>query len=380
MATTRAALTDGDIRALVRGPTDDERASVAHRICRRIDTDLSEEERTAAEEVLRLLADDAAELVRRALSVTLRTSPHLPRDVAMKLASDVDGVALPVLSFSPVFTDEDLAEIVRASGSLKQLAIAKRETLAETVTDALAGFAGERALEIAIANDNASFSEKGLKTAIDRFADSEGITTAMAYRKVLPLSISERLVDLVTESMREHLVNHHQLFPETAIHITLAAQERATVDLVEEASRTADLAGFVKHLNKENRLTASLLLRALVRGHMPFLEWGIAELSGVAHHRAWLMIHDAGPLGLRAIYERAGLPARLFPAFRAGVDAYHGLQTEGGSVSARLFEERMLQRFLTQPNGAGREDTEYLLEKMDRAIEENHPEPLRLHA
>jgi hypothetical protein len=40
----------------------------------------------------------------------------------------------------------------------------------------------------------------------------------------------------------------------------------------------------------------------------------------------------------------------------------------------------MLQRFLTQPNGASREDTDYLLEKMDRALEENRPEPVRLHA
>jgi uncharacterized protein (DUF2336 family) len=298
----------------------------------------------------------------------------------MKLAADVDSVALPILSFSPVFTDEDLAEIARASNALKQLAIAKREVLGEPVADALARFGCEAALEVAIANDNARFSERGLGTVIDRFAENERITTAIAYRKVLPLSISERLVDLVSEQIREHLVDAHQLLPETAIHVALAARERATVDLVEEAGRAADLGAFVRHLRKENRLTASLLLRALARGHVAFLEWGVAELSGVAHHRAWLMIHDAGPLGLRAIYERAGLPARLFPAFRAGVDAYHGLQSEGGGVSPRQFEQRMLQRFLTQSAGAGPEDVDYLLEKLDEAPNEAHPEPLRLRA
>ncbi len=47
-------------------PTEDERAAAAHKLCRRMDTDLSDDRaRTAAHDVLRLMASDAAELVRR---------------------------------------------------------------------------------------------------------------------------------------------------------------------------------------------------------------------------------------------------------------------------------------------------------------------------
>src|SRR4051812_36860471 len=106
MAITRSALTETDIRTLVRGQTEDERAAAAHKLCRRMDEGISDEERGAAQEVLRLMAADAAELVRRALAVTLKSSPVLPRDVAMKLARDVDSVSIPVLHNSPVFTDE----------------------------------------------------------------------------------------------------------------------------------------------------------------------------------------------------------------------------------------------------------------------------------
>ena len=127
---------------------------------------------------------------------------------------------------------------------------------------------------------------------------------------------------------------------------------------------------FVTHLHREKRLTASLMLRALAHGHMTFFEWSVAELAGVPHHRTWLMIHDAGPLGLRAIYERAGLPARLFPAFRAAVDTFHAMEFDGGPRDQERFQERMLQRFLTQPQAAAREDVDYLLERMDRASAE----------
>ena len=69
MATTRAALTESDIRMLVKGATPDERALAAHKLCRNIDRAvLTDEERQVAHDILRVMAADAAELVRRALS------------------------------------------------------------------------------------------------------------------------------------------------------------------------------------------------------------------------------------------------------------------------------------------------------------------------
>jgi uncharacterized protein (DUF2336 family) len=366
MAMTRSALTDEDIRTLVRGQTDDERAAAAHKICRRIDHGLSDDDRAAAHDILRMMSEDAAELVRRALSVTLKNSAELPRDIALKLARDIESVATPVLTFSPVFTDQDLSEVLAAASTVKQIAIARRDELSETVTSVLVERGCEEAVKVAVANDNASFSERCLRSVIDKFARSEVITTAIAYRKLLPLSVSERLVDLVSDRVRQHLVDNHKLLPETALQIALGAQERATLDIVDQAGRAPDLKAFCAHLNKQDRLTPSLMLRTMAHGHMAFLEWALAERSKVPHHRVWLMVHDAGPLGLRAIYDRAEMPARLFPAFRAGVDTYHALQAEGGMLSVAKLQERMLERFLTQPAGGGREDTDYLLEKMDR--------------
>jgi uncharacterized protein (DUF2336 family) len=109
----------------------------------------------------------------------------------------------------------------------------------------------------------------------------------------------------------------------------------------------------------------------MARGQMLFFEHALAELSGVPHERTWLMVHDAGPLGFRAIYERAGLPTRLFPAFRSAVDCWRSVESEGAGLDRDLFQERMLQRFLTANPYASREDLNYLLERLDRT-----PEPV----
>jgi uncharacterized protein (DUF2336 family) len=367
MAMTRAALTDDDIRMLVKGATPDERALAAHKLCRKIDrAELSEDERQQAQEILRVMAADAAELVRRALAVTLKTSPLLPPDVANRLARDVESVSLPVISFSPVFTDQDLAEIIRLGGPVRQMAIARRPKLSSKVTGLLVDQAPEDVVAAVCANDNARFSDMALQKALDRFAKSESVLQAVAYRSVLPLSVTERLIDMVGDQLREHILDNHALSAERTLEIIVGAKERATIDLVDQAGRTADPKAFAAHLNRAGRLTPSLLLRAVAQGHMTFFEWGLSELAGVPHHRTWLMVHDAGALGLKAVYERAGLPSRLYPAFRAGVDAYHGMEFDGRPGERERFQEHMLQRFLTSSQAVSREESDYLLDRLDR--------------
>ncbi|WP_425993944.1 pole-localized protein SpbR [Caulobacter sp. DWR1-3-2b1] len=373
MATTRAALTDNDIRMLVKGATADERALAAHKLCRTIDrADMPDDERQIAHDILRVMATDAAELVRRAMAVTLRNSPSLPPDVANRLARDVESISLPIITCSPVFSDNDLAEIVRMGGAARQMAVAKRPKLSTRVTTVLVESGTEEAVAVICANDNARFSDAALQKALDRFSKSEQVLQAVAYRSALPLAVSERLIDMVGDSLRDYILTNHALSPERVLELVVGAKERATIDLVDQAGRTADPKAFVQHLNRVERLTPSLLLRALAHGHMTFFEWAVAELAGVPHHRTWLMIHDAGQLGLKAICERAGLPSRLYAAFRAGVDAFHAMEFDGKTQDRERFQEHMIQRFLTSPQSISRDDSDYLLERMDRLARQSH--------
>ena len=366
MTAYRARLTEIDIRRLIKATDEDERAAAAHKLCRSMDrADLDAEEREAAQKILRMLAQDAAELVRRAMAVTLKASDLIPRDVARRRAADVVSVALPLINFSPAFTDEDLIEIVRAGSAVRQVAVAGRPAVGRDVAEALAETGCEQAVRTLAANDNADVAESALARCIDRFGDSPEVVAAIAYRQVLPLAVTERLIELASETVREHLVTRHAVAPETAIRLAAHARERATVDLVDQASNHADLPQFVANLNARKALTASLLLRALARGQMALFEHGVAELAGAPHARVWLMIHDAGPLGLKAIYDRAGLPPRLFQAYRAGVDTWRALQAEGADTSGDAFRQQMLERFLTQRPNAPREVLAWLMERLD---------------
>lgn len=366
IVTMRANLTDSDIRTLIKGPTDDTRALAAHKICRCIEeADLSAEERAHAEAIIKIMAEDAAVLVRRALAVALKNSPRLPREIANKLAQDIDSIALPVILNSPVLTDADLVEIVRASPPAKQIAVASREHISVTVTGAISAYAVSEAVERALSNDNAEFDETGLETALSRFEGVSGVTAAMVRRNELPVAVVEKLVSVVTGELFDHLVNNHELPPQIAIDLAMSSRERATIDIVEQAARQSDLPSFVQQLNLNGRLTPSLLMRGLCLGHMDFVEHAMAELGAIAHQRMWLLMHDSGPLGLKAAFDRAGLPPRLYPSFRAAVEVYHSVEREGAAQDRIIFRKRMLERTLTLFQSVPKDDLDYLLEKLD---------------
>lgn len=362
----RPQLTEQDIHRLMKGESPEQRASVAHRLCRRIALDvLTDDEKRYAHEIIAILAEDAADLVRRTLSVTLRSSPILPRDVALKLARDIEAVAIPVLQESPVFSDEDLVELVLSVTAAKQAAIASREDLSITVTDVISEHGAIEAVRALAANQDAEWSDKAFGDAVSRFGSDEILQSGLIRRDFIPVHIAEKLVSLVSGQLFDLLVNRHELPAQMAIDLAGGARERATVDLVEQAGRTHDLPRFVTQLNLNGRLSHSLIMRALCCGQMPFVEHALAELSGVAHQRVWLMIHDAGPLGLQAVFDHAGLPRKMLPAFKAAVNVYHETQHDGGPNDRARFRARMIERVLTQFQAIPKDDLDYLLDKLD---------------
>ena len=362
----RPQLTEQDIERLMRGETPEQRASVAHRVCRRIALDvLSDREKAFADEIMGILAEDSADLVRRTLSVTLRNSPVLPREIALKLAQDIEAVAIPVLQDSPVFTDEDLIELVLAVTAAKQAAIANRDTLSITLTEGISEHGAVEAGRAASRNEGAEYSDKAFDDTLRRFGQDEIVQTGLIKREFIPTHIAEKMVSLVSGQLFDLLVNRHELPAQMAIDLAGSARERATIDLVEQAGRTHDLPRFVSQLNLNGRLSHSLIMRALCCGQMPFVEHSLAELSGVGHQRVWLMIHDAGPLGLQAVFDRAGMPRKMLPAFRAAVNVFHETSHDGGPNDRARFRARMIERVLTQFQAIPKDDLEYLLDKLD---------------
>lgn len=364
-------LTQDDVEKLMADPSAETRAETTAKIADQFTLgDLSETERRIAEEIFRSLVRDVEVRVRESLALHLKKSPDLPRDIAVSLARDVDSVALPVLRFSDVLRDEDLIQIVREQGGAKQEAIAQRPRVSSRVADALIDTGNETAVARLVANEGADLTTQALSRVMTEYDASEAVSDSLVRRPNLPAAISEELVERVTERLEAFLVSTHEVSPDVASNLILQARERATMSLVDYGSTDIELENLVEQLHRKERLTASLLLRALCMGDMGFFERAMARLAGVPLQNARILIHDQGDLGLDSIYLKANLPKRLFPAFRAAVELANETDYDGALNDRNRYLERMLERILTQFEDPGsqmaQEDLDYLLGKLDQ--------------
>lgn len=373
---TESRLTEGDVRKLLADPSADNRAETAAKLALEFDQgNLSSSERTMAEQIFRIMVKDAEVRVREALAINLKENPNVPHDVAVTLAKDVDQVALPVLQFSELLSDEDLVQIIRSQNPSKQKAIAERAHVSAAVAEAIVEDAGKEAVVALVSNEGAEISEKSLDKVIDKFGADEDVQAPMVRRSVLPVTIVERLVHQVSENLREHLLTHHEMPPSIAADLILQARERATIGLSTDSSED-DVERLVNQLYNNGRLTPSIVLRALCMGDTKFFEYAMARRVGIPVLNARMLIHDSGDLGLEGLYSKSGMPRSFFPAVKAAISVAKEMSYDGEEGDRERYARRMLERVLTQYGDLGvdfdNDDLEYLLTKMNSLPATSH--------
>ena len=366
---TDTSLSQADVQALLDAPTAENRTATAEKVADAFNpANLNENERALAEDIFRLMLKDAEVRVRQALSENLKENGAVPHDVAVALANDVDQVALPMVEFSQVLSDEDLIAIISSQDPAKQEAVAARGQVSEEVSDALVSTGNEAAVTRLVANEGAEISEQAFQKVVDDYGESEGVQTAMVNRSALPVTVAERLVTLVSDNLRDQLVERHELPANVTTDIILQSRERATIGLSTESS-VDDVTALVQQLHHQGRLTSSIMLRALCMGDITFFECAMARRAGVTLDNARRLIHDPGALGLRAIFGKAGLPPPQYMAVRAAIDVSAETEMDGGENDRERYARRMIERIMTQYDDLGVEfensDLEYLLTKMD---------------
>lgn len=365
---TESRLTIDDVERLSAKPTGPMRAELAAKLAGDYGrVSLSPSELELAQEIFRLMVHDAEVRVREALSANLKSNPLLPRDIAMDLARDVESVSIPMIEVSEVLTTEDLIEIVRSQSPQKQVAVAGRRTIHSDVADILVDTGNQDVVAKLVANPGAHLTEPCIHKVVDRFGDVEAIQEPLVKRPVLPITVAERLVAKVSSHLRGQLLSRHKISPDLAADLVLQGRERATVGLAFGASDD-EVEALVGQLALNNRLTPSLVLRAICMGNLKFFEQSLARLAGVPLANARLLVHDPGGSGLDTLCKRADIPRSIFSAIKAAVAAIDETDFDGREGEAERFSRRVIERVLTQYEMLGVEfesdDLEYLLAKL----------------
>ncbi|MEE9273603.1 MAG: DUF2336 domain-containing protein [Robiginitomaculum sp.] len=360
-------ISSDDIRNLVTHPDCDVRAVLTQKVCRQIKTaDLSVYEQVLVSRILSIIVKDTTAVVRRALAVTLKNSPNLPRDIANRLIRDVDSIAVPLLTHSPVLEDEDLLEVLKSKAAAKLMAVSKRAHISGDLVKAVIRYGDSRVVASIAANEGAQIGAELGSKILDIYHDDDLIKESFIARKDLPPLLIEKLITMVSVEAARRLHENHEIPIDIAIDLATRTRERASIDFISQSWVSQDLKSLIARLSREGRLTVSLIIRAAACGQMRFCEIALAQKTGISTNKSTLMIHDSGPFGLKALCTRAGLTDRDYVILRASTVIYRDLEQKSVLFSKEKFQRLMLERVLSLPVPISEDDQDYLLERLDR--------------
>jgi uncharacterized protein (DUF2336 family) len=309
-------------------------------------SDLSEDDRAAAEGALLMLLDDASPLVRQAMAEVFARSTDAPAAIVQALSVDQPSVALPVLEYSPLLIDADLVDIIATGNCEMQCAIARRVNLPASVCAAIAEVGTAAAALELIENAYAELAAFSWDRIVERHGHLAAIRESMLVLEDLPAATRIALVAKLSDTLAQFVVARRWLSADRAVRIASEARDRSTVNI---AARSCgdDMQGLVRHLRATGQLTAGLILRALLSGNLDLFNAALSELSGLPPARVFALLHDRGGARLQALLQRAGLPESTFAAFRAALEAGHETGYVDTAGNAARLRRRMVERVLT---------------------------------
>jgi len=225
---------------------------------------------------LAALVADEAQRVRSAIAEAVKDMAGIPRELILRLASDTAiEVSEPVIRLSPLLTTEDLLALISAPPNAAAVsAVARRPSVVEQVSDAIAATADTDAIRHLLANPMAAIREATLDSLIARAADHDDWHEPLVRRPALPPAASSALSHFVATNLLEALSRRADLDATTQAELAnrLAARLRAAPSLPathaagDRAISTDEAMAEARALELAGRLSEASLVAALRRG------------------------------------------------------------------------------------------------------------------
>jgi uncharacterized protein (DUF2336 family) len=320
-----------------------------------------------ANELIAEILRDAALQVRQALVETLKQNPRAPREAILDLAHDEDAVAIPVLRYSEILTEDDILEILSATDSMgKMTAVAGREGLPVRVSEALCERGDAVVVSTLFDNGSATISERAFERAIDRVGKDDAVQMALTRRPAVPLAVLDRISVMLTERVRSQLVSQHGVSVDAAMSLMINVQQRITVGLSSGMDDDAVMR-LMRDLYDNGRLTDALIIRALCMANIQFVEHALAVRGLIGVNKVREALWSRNPSHIHMILKGAALGEKWTAFVVQVLELLHASAFDMGKLELSAYKSRIIERILSvcadHDADFAAEDLDYLLNK-----------------
>lgn len=301
-------------------------------------------------ETLEVLARDQATRVRQVVADTLKDMTDAPNEIIQRLARDAEIVVSgPVLENSPLLNDDDLLEIIQ-SGPIKGAlsAISKRESVTETISDAIHKADDIDAISVLLSNPSAQIREETLDKILEEAPEIKPWHGPLVRRPKLPQHAALKLAKFVADSLLEALSERKDLDQSTLQSVRAVVQQRLDPEKIKKADKNNKASGQdgaepkaaeekkpekseieimvekVQKLHDESKLSEEDCKKALMEGERKFVIAALAVKTGFKYLDVEKVVRNRSAKGIVSLSWKGGFS----PEF--SVDLQKKLTHHGG--------------------------------------------------
>jgi uncharacterized protein (DUF2336 family) len=251
--------------------------------------------------------DDPSVKVRAALAYGLLHAAQAPRPILLALLQDSPVISRAIAQYSPALIDADLIGLVHAAEPSMLLAVTMRERISQRLAEALVARQHRVIIVRLLRRTDVPFSPDLLtRLAVELGSGDAQVRGALLKREDLPAQARLHLVEVVAEALRGARIVKGAVAPRRLERLLRDTTDTAMTAIGElEAARGR--APYAADLVAEERISARLMLHAIVNGHVLFLAECLAELAEAPRDKVFTLLETGSRPALNALLARCGL-------------------------------------------------------------------------
>jgi uncharacterized protein (DUF2336 family) len=257
--------------------------------------------------LLRLASDPIFE-VRQFLAQQLRDLRDLAPDILFTIIADDDEIALPFIAGAAALDATAMMAVLKVGDRRRRIAVAHRGDIPPRCVACI--IANAEWQVVAALLDNRAWEPTGeeYRRLFARLGAQPEIVERLLIRPGLPLEI--RIIEARHAARNvSKFLGRTGLTPERDPEEAIADAEEEAMLRVMTAAPEGELDRVLPFLVQKKLLTPMLLLKAAAVGAMAIVDRILAQLSGMPLQRTRALIYGRGPVSLKAVFKRCGLPA-----------------------------------------------------------------------
>lgn len=236
-----------------------------------------------------------------------------PRPLAVALANDAFDIAQPIIQTSVALTDDDLIRIVESKGKQYQMAITKRETVSEIVSDALVNHGDDEVVGSLLENEGAKIGTATFDKVAERAEANPALQGAIIARKTVPPEILNQLYLIVSGPMRQEILERNSHLSKEEIDAAMTrAEAKVGVSIGTYPEDFEDAQRKFQSLKAKNSIDATKLPNLWREGERTLCQLIFADIAGLDYFNVQKLFAKKDIDGIAMICRAKGFDRGLF--------------------------------------------------------------------